>query len=203
MLYPGQVGTIGLVFDSTNEKALFSRLKKGMIVAIPGRHMVETGLQAATGFSACFDDGDINSVSPGSLVVVYIGELFHREGKETYANSPIPASVRATAKVLRLEPHAEIDRTSSVTTDDADNVFGLDDVDEEPPEPAPLIFGSDGITNVTFELLNNREWIELGSQVLVMPGGGLGLYSGSERGEKGIAGLEGFVGKVMEVVDQS
>ncbi|KAH8602759.1 hypothetical protein B0O99DRAFT_604212 [Bisporella sp. PMI_857] len=185
MLYPGQVGTIGLVFDSTNEKALFSRLKKGMIVAIPGRHMVETGLQAATGFSACFDDGDINSVSPGSLVVVYI------------------ASVRATAKVLRLEPHAEIDRTSSVTTDDADNVFGLDDVDEEPPEPAPLIFGSDGITNVTFELLNNREWIELGSQVLVMPGGGLGLYSGSERGEKGIAGLEGFVGKVMEVVDQS
>jgi hypothetical protein len=49
--------------------------------------------------------------------------------------------------------------------------------------------------------LNNREWIELGSQVLIMPGGGTGLYSGTERGEKGIAGLEGFVGKVVEVVE--
>jgi hypothetical protein len=41
----------------------------------------------------------------------------------------------------------------------------------------------------------------LGSQVLVMPGGGHGLYYGSERGEKGVAGLEGYVGKVIEVVD--
>lgn len=54
---------------------------------------------------------------------------------------------------------------------------------------------------MTFEFLTTREWIELGSQILVMPGGGVGLYSGSERGEKGVAGLEGFVGKVMEVVD--
>ncbi len=29
----------------------------------------------------------------------------------------------------------------------------------------------------------------------------IGLYIGSERGEKGIASLEGFVGKVIEVVD--
>jgi len=37
--------------------------------------MTETGLQAATGFTACFEDSDINSVTPGSLVVVYIGKL--------------------------------------------------------------------------------------------------------------------------------
>jgi len=80
-------------------------------------------------------------------------------------------------------------------------VFGLDDSNEREEEQEPFIFGSDGITSVTFELLTNREWIELGSQILVMPGGGVGLYSGSERGEKGVAGLEGFVGKVMEVVD--
>jgi len=80
-------------------------------------------------------------------------------------------------------------------------VFGLDDPNEREEEQEPFIFGSDGITSVTFELLTNREWIELGSQILVMPGGGVGLYSGSERGEKGVAGLEGFVGKVMEVVD--
>lgn len=80
-------------------------------------------------------------------------------------------------------------------------MFGLDDPNEREEEQEPFIFGSDGITSVTFELLTNREWIELGSQILVMPGGGVGLYSGSERGEKGVAGLEGFVGKVMEVVD--
>lgn len=101
--------------------------------------------------------------------------------------------------MLRLATHAESDYPQTAPTEEADEVFGLDESDE--PEPSILIFGSDGITNVTFELLTNREWIELGSQVLVMPGGGLGLYSGSERGEKGVAGLEGFVGKVMEVVD--
>jgi hypothetical protein len=65
----------------------------------------------------------------------------------------------------------------------------------------PSTWCSDGVTDVTLELITNREWIELGSQVLVMPGGGQGLYHGSERGEKGIAGLEGFVGRVLEVVD--
>jgi hypothetical protein len=49
--------------------------------------------------------------------------------------------------------------------------------------------------------LTNREWIELGETILVMPGGGHGLYYGSERGEKGVAGLEGFVGRITEVVD--
>jgi hypothetical protein len=85
--------------------------------------------------------------------------------------------------------------------EEPDDVFGLDGIGDEGKEPEPLIFGSDGVTDMTFELLTNREWIELGSQVLVMPGGGQGLYHGSERGEKGVAGLEGFVGRVLEVVD--
>ena len=73
--------------------------------------------------------------------------------------------------------------------------------EKEEQEAEPPIFGSDGVTDVTLELMTSREWIELGSQILVMPGGGHGLYYGSERGEKGVAGLEGFVGKVIEVVD--
>jgi hypothetical protein len=60
------------------------------------------------------------------------------------------------------------------------------------PEQLP----EQAVTDSTF-----LQWIELGSQILVMPGGGHGLYHGSERGEKGVAGLEGFVGKVIEVVD--
>ena len=77
-LEAGQVGTIGVVFDHSEgfeEYAGTRRMRKGMVIAIPSRHMTDTGLQAATGFTACFEDSDINSVTPGSLVVVYIGKL--------------------------------------------------------------------------------------------------------------------------------
>ena len=155
-------------------------------MAIPSRHMLDTGhsLQAASGFTASFDDSDINSVTTGSLVVVYI------------------ASIRAAARVRQVAPQANNDRSGASEQEQIDDVFGLDnslEVDEQ--ELEPLVFGSDGIIDVTFELLTSREWIELGSQVLVMPGGGHGLYYGSERGEKGVAGLDGFAGKVVEVVD--
>ena len=155
-------------------------------MAIPSRHMAQTGhtLQATSGFTASFEDGDINSVTPGSLVVVYI------------------ASIRASARVLRLVPHATSSSPVATEAEDLDDVFGLDDtLEKEEQEAEPPIFGSDGVTDVSLELMTGREWIELGSQVLVMPGGGHGLYYGSERGEKGVAGLEGFVGKVIEVVD--
>jgi len=43
-------------------------------MATPSQHMMVTGhsLQAASGFTASFEDSDINSVTPGSLVVVYM-----------------------------------------------------------------------------------------------------------------------------------
>lgn len=201
-LEAGQVGTVGIIIDLPAEEVsngpfersppTAPRLRKGMVLAIPSQHMLQTGhsLQAASGFTASFDDGDINSVTPGSLVVVYI------------------ASIRASARVLKLIPHANNALSLSVTEqdDNDDDVFGIEDSferenKEQDQEQENIIFGSDGVTDVTLELLTNREWIELGSQVLVMPGGGHGLYYGSERGEKGVAGLEGFVGKVIEVVD--
>lgn len=192
-LQAGQVGTIGLVFDIPEEEdsggpferqpPTAPRIRKGMVIATPNKHMIQTGhtLQAASGFKASFEDGDINSVIPGSIVVVYI------------------ASIRASARVIKLTPR-EAGALSSVDllADELD-VFDLAEDEEERDEP--LIFGKDGITDVQFELLRNREWIELASTVLVMPGGGGGLYFGSERGEKGIAGLEGYVGKVVEVTD--
>jgi len=83
-LKAGQVGTVGVVFDIPAEELsngafermplAVPRLRKGMIMAIPSRHMTVTGhsLQAASGFTASFEDSDINSVTPGSLVVVYM-----------------------------------------------------------------------------------------------------------------------------------
>jgi hypothetical protein len=161
------------------------RIRKGMVLAIPSRHMIETrhSLQAARGFTASFEDSDIRSVTVGSLVVVYI------------------ASIRGTARVVRISPHTgSRDEDIHEAEDTDDDIFGLD-TEEEDFKLEPVIFGSDGIIDVSLELITNREWIELGSQVLLMPGGGHGLYAGSERGEKGLAGLEGFVGKVIVVVD--
>ncbi len=194
-LEAGQVGTIGIVFDLPDEELSNDplerepwtppRIRKGLVIAIPSRHMIQTShtLQAASGFTASFEDSDINSVTPGSLVVVYI------------------ASIRASARVLRLVPHAVSRDDVGIDIEDGDDVFGLEALDKEESKAEPPVFGLDGVTDVAFELMTLRWWIELGSQVLVMPGGGHGLYYGSERGEKGVAGLEGFVGKVIEVVD--
>lgn len=194
-LEAGQVGTIGIVLDIPEEEASNGpferppsqtpRIRKGMVLAIPSHHMIQTGysLQAASGFTASFEDGDVNSVTQGSLVVIYI------------------ASIRASARVVRLTPHNSSNETLQHSSDGGDDLFSLDDATEKGTEHDSPVFGTDGVTDVTLELLNNREWIELGSQVLIMPGGGHGLYSGTERGEKGVAGLEGFVGKVIEVVD--
>lgn len=194
-LEAGQVGTVGVVFDLPDQELSngpferrppeMPRIRKGMVMAIPSQHMIQTehSLQAASGFTASFDDSDVNSVTHGSLVVIYI------------------ASIRASARVVRLSPHIAPRGSRQVELDEADDLFGIDDALEKELEAESPVFGSDGVTDVTLELMNNREWIELGSQVLIMPGGGTGLYSGTERGEKGVAGLEGFVGKVIEVVD--
>lgn len=198
-LEPGKVGTIGIIiyplvedeapnppFEKPEPSA--PRIRKGMVLAVPSHHMIQTGhsLQSATGLTASFEDGDVNSVTPGSLVVIYI------------------ASIRVTARVLRLSPHNQnkpIISANSRGYDEAD-VFGLSDaLDKDTQDPEPHVWGQDGVTDVTLELISHREWIELGSQVLIMPGGGQGLYYGSERGEKGVAGLEGFVGRVIEVMD--
>ncbi|KAJ5038789.1 uncharacterized protein L3040_006468 [Drepanopeziza brunnea f. sp. 'multigermtubi'] len=191
-LEAGQVGTVGVVFDIASDKVSDGafertrssppRVRKGQVMAIPSRHMIDTGqtMKAASGFTASFEDSDISSLTPGSLVVVYV------------------ASIRAAARVLKLVPRPNKELGTATRGEELD-VFGLND--QEDTEPEPLVFGMDGITDVTFELLTSREWVELGENILVMPGGGHGLYYGSERGEKGVAGLEGFAGRIIEVVD--
>lgn len=193
-LEAGQVGTIGIVFNFPNEFSdepferpppCAPRIRKGMVMAMLSYHMVKTGLtlQAASRFTASFDDVDVNSVTPGSLVVAYI------------------ASIRAAARVIRLVPRASMDNIFQPELETSDDVFDLDEVASKDEESKLPIFSEQGVKDVTLELVTNREWIELGSRVLIMPGGGHGLYHGSERGEKGVAGLEGFVGKIIEVVD--
>lgn len=204
-LHAGRVGTIGIIInplvedESGSTTDLFERplqpsvprIRKGMVLAVPTNHMIQTGhsLQSVTGLTASFEDGEIKSVTPGSIVVIYI------------------ASIRATARVLRLTPHIAHDPTDVASANsreagaDAD-ILGLDvALEPDAREEEPYDFCRDGVTDVTLELMTHREWVELGSWILIMPGGGQGLYYGSERGEKGLAGLDGFVGRVVEVMD--
>jgi len=180
-LTAGQVGSIGMVFDPPNHQSSdggsgrsFSipRIRKGMILAVPSQHMAATGLslQAASGITAVFEDAEAASLSVGSLVNIYV------------------ASVRASARVLRVARTDGQGNGSEMATEDIDDLFSLsEEIEIDDLQSSPVI---DGGVEVQLELLNNREWIELGSRILVLEGG-----------SKDKSGLEGYTGKVIEVAE--
>ncbi|KAL2757490.1 hypothetical protein ACRALDRAFT_2099717 [Sodiomyces alcalophilus JCM 7366] len=176
-LEAGQVGTIGILLDLPPEAPAdqpeprprdVPRIRKGMVLAVPSDHMLKTGLslQAASGLTAHFNDPAASSLVVGSLVNVYCG------------------MVRVAARVLGLSsvPHGQ---HSKETTDveDAEEIFA---VDREEDDNSMNARG----TEVVLELLTSREWVELGSQIILLEGG---------RNDR--SGLEGFVGNVVEIVD--
>jgi hypothetical protein len=77
-----------------------------------------------------------------------------------------------------------------VATDEIDeDLFGLaEDMGVEGIQAQDAAV--DGSVEVQLELLSTREWVELGSRILVLEGG---------RQDR--SGLEGFVGKVVEIVE--
>lgn len=171
-LEAGQAGSIGLVFQRMDETRLSPRdsprIRRGMVVAIPSKHMVDTGLslQAASGFTASFSDAAAASLSIGALVNVYV------------------ASVRAAARILHVSRIRDDSEPEDMATDEIE-VFSLNEgLDEERKA------NETRAVEISLELLHNREWIELGSRVIVLGGG---TQDGS--------GLEGFVGKITEIVD--
>ncbi|KAI9171910.1 GTP-binding protein 2 [Paramyrothecium foliicola] len=165
-LEAGQAGSIGLVFESESEVDVQPlRIRRGMVLAIPSKHMLDTGLslQAASGFTATFSDTTVGSLAIGSFVNVYV------------------ASVRAAARVAGISrlPRHDLNHT---TGDDVDEIFTLSgDTDETVPN---------GGADVFLELLHNREWVELGSKVMLLEGG-----------SQDKSGLEGYVGRIVEIVE--
>lgn len=180
-LEAGQVGSIGLVFDMPSENLADSifenaprtmpKIRKGMVLAIPSKHMIDTGLslQAASGLTATFSDPAVASLTIGSLVNIYA------------------ASVRASARILRVRRERVRMGMQQMSAEDVDDdVFNLNDqMEAENSEPV-----TNDMYEVTLELLTNREWLEMGSQIVILEG------SSKDR-----SGLEGFVGKVVEIVD--
>lgn len=198
-LTAGQVGSIGMVFDplpsapptSGHEDAATNgasataktpRLRKGMVLAVPSQHMVASGLslQAVSGLTALFDadNGGVGALSVGALVNVYV------------------ASVRSAARVVRVSRVEARNGGGGGKTVAADEIeeglFGLaEDMEVESAlalDAAAAVV--DGSIEVQLELLSTREWVELGSRILVLEGG---------RQDR--SGLEGFVGKVVEIVE--
>ncbi|KAK0655769.1 hypothetical protein B0T16DRAFT_397668 [Cercophora newfieldiana] len=80
------------------------------------------------------------------------------------------------------------DDGSKLPTEDIDDMFSLSE--EIGVEELESEIGNEGGVEVQLELLNNREWIELGSRILVMEGS-----------KKEQSGLEGYMGKVVEIVE--
>jgi GTPase len=172
-LEAGQAGTIGIILTASGEAELpdspferpplpTSKIRKGMVLAVPSKHMVDSGLslQAASGLTMQSHDPAAGQLTAGSLVNVYI------------------ATIRASARVARVARACLAEEVSDAEID----VFNLQEQD-----------GSQTPTDdydVQLELLSHREWIELGSRILILEGG---------RNDR--TGLEGIVGKVVEIVD--
>ncbi|ERT03060.1 hypothetical protein HMPREF1624_01365 [Sporothrix schenckii ATCC 58251] len=183
-----QVGTIGLVIlpptqtkhgslaDGSDEVHLSTaalKPRRGMVVAVPSKHMLKSGLQlqAASGLTAFFEDVHIGRLSIGTPVTFYV------------------ASVRAQGRVAKVWSSTPVDDFGKMEATD-DGVFdSFEHAEEDEKWGGPAAPPNHGYS-VRLELLYGREWIELGSQVVILEGA-------SKEGSV----LDGFVGKVVEIMD--
>ncbi|KAK8042090.1 hypothetical protein PG993_006613 [Apiospora rasikravindrae] len=182
---PGQAGTIQIVLDDVGApedhdsevaqvRAFSGLIRKGQVLAIPSQHMLDTGLslQAASGFTAIFKDHRVANLTGGTLVNVYV------------------ATVRTAARIVRVSRQLP-NRAGRANGEADDDVFNMADSIELDPAHGgkdDLDMSTPPEYSVTLDLLSSREWIEMGSQVVLMEGGNS-------------SGLEGYVGKVIEIAE--
>lgn len=169
-----QVGTVAIVPVGPEFKSGLLPVRKGMVLANGDPSAVHT-------FTASFEANDASSFAVGSLVVVYY------------------ASVRASAKVVAIAmQNYQHDDEPFQRSSKADNAeYGFSFTLDEEAERAQTS-GKNISILVTLQFMTYREWLGVGSRILIMPGGGPGLHGGTERGVKGVGGLDGFVGRVVE-----
>ncbi|GAB7356999.1 hypothetical protein MBLNU459_g7830t1 [Dothideomycetes sp. NU459] len=185
-LHADQVGTIGLQLAGEDENTgLLPSLKirKGMVLR--DRPVAPTSTLVAQ-----FRREDLGSLAVGSQVVLHIASI-RASARILSCRIPELGELVAEDVVSRVGPRSE---QIYVEEDDSLSATGRE------PSTKPV---AGAITHqyllVTLHFEAAKEYVELGSKILVMPGGGPGLYGGTERGEKGVGGLEGFVGRVVEV----
>ena len=172
-LLAGQVGTVAITFKNSSSC-------KGHSSITPNPPLRRGMVMVSTAFGSknepCPAFSRFTAVFPqpslpawpAVLVIVYI------------------ASIRATAKIVEVKALG-----ATPTTED---VFDFDD------SSSTTLFQSvdNQQTEITFEFVASREWIEMGTQVLVTPGGGPSLTNQPEQKEPGSAGLDGYVGLITQ-----
>ncbi|KAI1213999.1 uncharacterized protein F4807DRAFT_410100 [Annulohypoxylon truncatum] len=183
----GQAGSIQVVFNEPNSdisdsdaasgkpKLSIGSLRKGQVLAVPSQHMVDTGLtlQAASSLIASFKTSDVKSLTVNSLVNAYVG------------------MVRAAVRVLRVtRQRSELNAQKGSAEDDEDMFSMNDHIELERTKSEADLDEYQAEYHVSLELLNSREWIELGSQIVLVEGG-----------FRDKSGLEGYVGNVIEIVE--
>ncbi|KAM3547702.1 hypothetical protein ARSEF4850_009856 [Beauveria asiatica] len=173
-LQAGQAGSIGLVLGRGDKGSPrdVPRIRRGMILAVLSKHMLDASLtlQAASGFMAVFDEFDSSTLAVGALVSVYV------------------ASIRAAARISKIHYpgfHKASQEHESAATDE----LGVLSLTEMGMGGSRVSEGSSA-AEAKLELLHTREWIEMGSRVIILEGG-----------TRDRSGLEGHVGKVVEIVE--
>ena len=186
-LFADQVGTVAITLDKSKRAVQSSpglrRIRKGMV-------LTAIHPQATRSFTAEFKREDLESLAVGNHVVVYIASV-RASAKVISAQAPeSPLLIRQENSTYESNGHDPFSFT--------DNEMSVRDMESEiqTEKVAGMITAPTLLVTLNFDA--SKEFIVVGDQVLVMPGGGPGLYGGLERGEKGIAGLEGFVGKITE-----
>ncbi|KAL6714512.1 hypothetical protein ACLMJK_007937 [Lecanora helva] len=171
-LTAGHVGTIGVMPHSRSEGSAINKstlapyVRRGMVL-LPMPHVdCNDPLPSYTRFSAIFQEASLPAW-PGVLVTIYT------------------ASIRASAKILEvkaLEPDPA-----------ADEVFHFDnDASSDSSNTTHDVSLDNQHTEITFQFATTQEWLEVGTQALVAPGGGPSLTGQPEQREVGGAGLDGM-----------
>ena len=175
-LLAGQVGTVAITYKNTRALERNSSstanlpLRRGMVMMSAAANSKIGPCPAYSRFTAVFPQPSLPAW-PGVLVIVYI------------------ASIRASAKIVEVKALG-----STPTTED---IFEFDDNGNNSHGDTTLSPSPDNQqTEITFEFVASREWIEMGTQVLVTPGGGPSLTNQPEQRDAGSAGLDGYVGVI-------
>lgn len=179
-LLAGQFGTVGISSSGLDEtKRIFSscRVRRGMVLIKPLNKSKNDRPPVYGLFSAIFDDSNSGAMIPRMQVTVYI------------------ASIKAPAKILTVQAQAKPQPESRFLHE----VFFSDDYYKDKDSVATA-FKPALNREVTFQFVSSREWVEIGTQVLVMPAGGSGTGR-SDGGDSASASLEGYVGKITGAME--
>ncbi|KAL3471896.1 hypothetical protein BJX99DRAFT_236551 [Aspergillus californicus] len=193
-----QVGTIGIEPLSAvagEQPAPLGKIRKGAILASVtiSPPSMPRPLSSILGFVASFPSREFSSaLSPpvllGGNAIIYI------------------ANVRTTVKLTCMALAGD-EIVSSPPSPTEPELFSFDADPPrrgvfQPSEVTRMVNNSDNAAqdsiDITFSFVTSVEWVEVGSKVLLMPGASAALASAEASSP--LSGLEGFVGRVREVL---